>query len=114
MSDDTRARRAPRWIIAAVAGFFGLLYAFAVWNGIAQIVNGWDGLRGSGPMMWIMWALTIVLPIVVFAVGLSVGRRRGVGVLSLVLLAGLTLVGVFWVNVLAYVTYVNFSALVTS
>jgi len=107
---DKTVRRAPVWIVGTVAGFFGLLYAFAVWNGVGQLISTVQAGVELTPTLWAMWLLTIALPIAIFAVVLVIAKRR-VGVLALMLLAGLGVVGAFWLNVLGYVVYLNFQAL---
>ncbi len=94
----------PTWITAAITGFFGLFYAYAVWNAIGFLVSqatGPLGLNGAG---WALLLAAIVFPMVVFGLAFAFGRRRTVGVFALVMFAGLTLVSVFWLNVLAYAT----------
>ena len=49
----------PVWLIATIAGFFGLFYAYAVWNAVAFLISqatGPLGLNGGG------WALFAVPP----------------------------------------------------
>lgn len=103
---DAGAHRTPRWIIATIAGFFALLYAFAVWNGVGQLIAQVQYLGALESSLsvtgWIVWLLTIVLPIVIYAVVFSLGRRAGAGRLALLLFAGLAIVAVFWLDVLAY------------
>lgn len=110
-STEQAERRTPVWVIAGISGIFGLLYAFAVWNGIAQLVLGLQAGAELTPILWAMWLLTIVLPIAVYAGVFAMTRRRGAGVLTLLFVVGLTVVGVFWMNVLAYVTSVSLSSL---
>ena len=46
--------------------------------------------------------LAIALPVLLFAVALALGRRRGLLSLTLFLLTGLAIVAVFWLDVVAY------------
>ncbi|MGO1768912.1 MAG: hypothetical protein ACTHZX_03070 [Microbacterium sp.] len=100
------ATRTPRWILVTIIGFFGLLYAFAVWNGVGQLIAQAQYLAALESSLsltgWIVWLLTIALPIVIFAIVVSLGRRAGAGRLALLLVAGLSIVAVFWLDVLAY------------
>lgn len=102
------ARRTPGWVVASVAGLFGLFYAFAVWNGVGQLITQLNFFSDAGIALsvtgWAVWVLTIVLPIAVFAAGVGIGRSWGIGRLSLLLLAGLAVVAVFWLDVIAYAT----------
>ncbi|MER7797595.1 bacitracin resistance protein [Microbacterium sp. NPDC096154] len=103
-----RRPRTPTWLSATIAGVFGLLYAYAVWTAISYLVQwiqaaGTAGLSLSA-MGWVVWVLAIAIPIAVFALAASLGWRRGATALTLFLLAGLSLVAVFWLDVLSYVT----------
>ncbi|MDQ1128316.1 hypothetical protein [Microbacterium sp. SORGH_AS_0888] len=98
-ADTPKTIAAPRWVVAAVAGFFGLFYAYAVWTAVSFLLQqaGADGgLTGYG---WFVLLLPIVFPIIVFVAAVLVGRRRRILPLSLVMFAGLTVVAVFWLNV---------------
>lgn len=106
MSDaqiDERAadkRRGPRWLSAVVLGLAGLFYAYAVWNAVAHLIGfAQSGLTGIG---WLTLSFGVVFPAIVFAFAYLIGRRRNVGELALVLLAGLGVVAVFWLSLLGY------------
>lgn len=103
-SDTGRSRRAalPTWIIATISGLFGLLYAYVVWNAVTLLAYQASGVLGLNGLGWFVLLLAVVFPIVVFAVAFAIGWRRSAGVFALILLAGLALVAVFWLNVLAY------------
>lgn len=92
----------PTWLAATVAGGFGLFYAYAVWNAVAYLIAQASGPLGLNGLGWAVLLLAAVFPIVVFAAGLAIGLRRPAGHFALALLAGLGLVAVFWLNVLAY------------
>jgi hypothetical protein len=110
MSRTTAARTAPAWAVAAIAGAFALLFAYAVWSAVSYLVGWIQAAEVAGlsltPMGWTVWILAIVLPILLFGLALGLGRRRGLTVLALLLLAGLALVAVFWLDVIAYTTVV--------
>ncbi len=90
----------PRWTTWIVVGMAGLLYAYAVWNAVAHLVSFLpSGLTAIG---WVTLLFGVVFPIFVFALVASIGRRRNVGELALLLLAGLGVVAVFWLNLLGY------------
>lgn len=96
------ARRTPTWIVATVAGAFGLFYAYAVWNAVAFLVTQASGPLGLNGMGWFVLLLPVAFPILVFAVSFRLGYRRASWELSLILLAGLALTAVFWLNIVAY------------
>ncbi|QBR74361.1 hypothetical protein [Microbacterium sediminis] len=104
----------PTWIIATIAGIFGLLYAYAVWSGISQLVQSVQAASASGlalnAMGWLVWILAILLPILLFALAVSIGHSRGLRTLTVLLLVGLSIVAIFWLDVMAY-TSVNTSSL---
>jgi len=92
----------PTWLAAVVSGGFGLFFAYAVWNAVAFLVaqsTGPLGLNGAG---WALLLFACVFPILVFAAAFALGIRRRPYALALLMLSGLVLVAVFWLNVLAY------------
>lgn len=92
----------PVWLIATIAAAFGLFYAWAIWTAvsfIAQQASGVEGLTGYG---WFVLVLPVVFPAVVFAGAFALGWRRRALPFALIMLSGLALVAVFWLDVLAY------------
>jgi hypothetical protein len=103
MSEQTATgRREPHWLIPTVAAAVGLFYAYAVWNAVGFLVaqaTTASGLNGAG---WALLSFAVAFPIIVFAAAAILGRRQSFWRFGLILLAGLGLVAVFWLNVLAY------------
>ena len=97
-----RRRQRPTWLIATIAGAFGLFYAYVVWNAVAFLVVQADGTVGLNGLGWLVMGFAVAFPIIVFAAAFSIGWRRRLAPFALVMLAGLALVGVFWFNVLGY------------
>jgi len=97
----TAARRMPTWLIVALSGIFGLFYAYAVWNSLGNLIQtlAFTPLNAMG---WIVWIFAIVFPVIVFAFAFALGYRRRALHFALILLTGLVLVAVFWLNLLAY------------
>lgn len=92
--------RSPRWLTAVVVGLAGLFYAYAVWNAVAHLLAfAQSGLTGVG---WLTLSFGVLFPVIVFTFAYLIGRRRNVGELALVLLAGLGVVAVFWLSLLGY------------
>lgn len=90
----------PRWLSGLVLGLAGLFYAYAIWNAVAHLITmAQVGLSGIG---WATLLFGVVFPAIVFVFGYLIGRRRSAGELALVLLAGLGVVAVFWLSLLAY------------
>ena len=104
-----RAARTPTWILVAIGGLFALFYAYALWQAVGNTAQAAQfGLNALG---WLVWVFAIVFPVLAFAAAFALGYRRGVAVYALVLLTGLALVAVFWINVIAC-TSLNTSAVV--
>ncbi len=98
----TPARRRPVWVTVAVSGAFGLFYAYVVWNAVTLLVAQASGPLGLNALGWAVLGFAIVFPILAFGVAFAVGYRRSLGSFALVMLVGLAVVAVLWVNVLAY------------
>lgn len=92
----------PTGLVATIAGAFGLFYAYAVWNAVAFLVSQAQGPLGLNGYGWFVLLLAVFFPIIVFALVFAIGRRRHWWEFALMLLAGLGLVAVFWLNVVAY------------
>lgn len=85
-----------------LVGIAGLFYAYGVWNAVAYLVTvAGFGLNAYG---WFVLIFSVLFPILVFSAAYALGRRRGAGELSVVMIAGLALVAVFWLNVVALST----------
>jgi hypothetical protein len=110
---DASARRVaktPTWVLVAIGGLFGLFYAYAVWQAVGNTVAAAQiGLNGLG---WLIWIFAILFPVIVFAAAFALSYRRGIPTYALVLLTGLGLVAVFWLNVVAY-TSLNTSSVLS-
>lgn len=98
----------PTWVIAAIGVFFGLFYAFAVWQAVGNTIAVAGLLNALG---WFVWLFAIAFPLIVFGAAFALSYRRRATVFALVLLTGLTVVGVFWLNLLAY-TVTNTASLI--
>lgn len=95
-------RRQPTWVIVTIAGFFGLFYAYAVWNALDFLVTQASGPLGLNTYGWFVLLLAVVFPVIAFGVAFALGWRRPWWEMGLVLLTGLALVAVFWLNIVAY------------
>jgi hypothetical protein len=98
----------PVWLVATIAGLVGLFYAYAVWNAIGNLVEtlsfyGEAGLALNG-LGWFVWIFAALLPVLVWRAAFAIGWRRRPLQLLLVMLTGLAVVAVFWLNVVAYTT----------
>ncbi|WP_104130282.1 bacitracin resistance protein [Cryobacterium sp. N21] len=86
-------RRPPRWLLLAIAIFFGLFYAYDVWEAIGNLAllnllaQSLDTqLSAFG---WTVLIFAVILPILVYALAYWLGRNRAFGVQALTLLVGL-------------------------
>lgn len=108
------ARRTPTWLLATIAGGFGLFYAYAVWNALGNLIQSVQFAGENGfvlsPIGWVIWILAVIFPIAAFAAAFAIGYRRPAHLLILVMLTGLALTAVFWLNVVAY-TELNYASL---
>ncbi len=114
MTDETAdatasaATKTPVWLVATISAVFGLFYAYAVWNAVGNLVAvvqaaGAQHLSLNG-LGWFLWIFAALFPILVWALAFSLGRRRAAHELFLVMLCGLALVAVFWLDVVSYAT----------
>lgn len=93
-----------------ILGLAGLFYAYGVWNAVAYLVTvAQFGLNAYG---WFVLIFSVLFPILVFAAAYGLGRRRTAPEFAIVLVAGLALVAVFWMNVVA-LSALNISSLTT-
>lgn len=102
--------KSPVWLVAVVAATAGLLYAYAVWSSIWVLIQQTQAstLNGTG---WVVLFLPILFPVLVFGGTVAFGFRRRWWEFALLLLAGLGLVAVFWMNILAYLIFSGSSLL---
>ena len=97
-------RRNPTWVVATIAGAFGLFYAYAVWNALGNLIQATQLPTGLNGLGWFIWIFATVFPILAFAAAFAIGFRRPPHHFLLVMLTGLALTAVFWLNVVAYTT----------
>lgn len=96
------APRMRTWVLASIAGGFGLFYAYLVWNAVAFLVTQATGPLGLSGLGWAVLLLAVLFPVLAFAGAFALGQRRGAGPFALLMLAGLALACVLWLNVVAY------------
>lgn len=98
------ARKNPTWLVATIAGAFGLFSAYAVWNALGNLIQAAQLPTGLNGLGWFIWIFAVLFPIIAFAAAFAIGYRRPAHHFILVLLTGLALTAVFWLNVVAYTT----------
>lgn len=105
MSEETTPQQAAPGKLrsamhGALVGLFGMTYAFLVWTAIFYLTQmAQAGLSGYG---WAVLLLPALVPMVAFVIALALSRRRSLGAFTLVMLAGLGLSAVFWLDTLSY------------
>jgi hypothetical protein len=105
-ADSAPRRRNPTWLVATIAGAFGLFYAYAVWNALGNLIQSVQFAGDNGftlsALGWIIWLFATAFPIIAFAAAFTIGYRRPAHHFILVMATGLALTAVFWLNVVAY------------
>jgi hypothetical protein len=101
-SAPTEPRRTPTGVVVAIAVLFGLFYAYALWNALAFLIAQATGPLGLNAYGWFVLLLAVAFPLIAFGIAFALGWRRTWWEFALVLFAGLCLVAVFWLNVVAY------------
>lgn len=104
--------KTPTWLVATIAAGFGLFYAYAVWNALGNLIQAALLPTGMNAFGWFIWIFATLLPVVVWAFAFWLGHRRPPHHFLLIMLTGLALVAVFWLNVVAYTT-VNTASLIS-
>jgi len=96
------SKPAPTWLIVSISVFFGLFYAYAMWNALGFLVEQASGPLGLNAYGWFVLVFAVAFPVLSFGIAFVVGWRRPAWQFSLVLLTGLCLVAAFWLDVVAY------------
>lgn len=98
----TRPRSMPTWLLVTISVFFGLFYAYALWNALAFLIQQASGPLGLNGYGWFVLLLAVAFPLIAFGVAFTISWRRIWWEYVLVLLTGLAVVAVFWLNVVSY------------
>lgn len=101
---STARGKTPTWLVATISGLVGLFYAYAVWNALGNLLQAANLPTGLNGLGWFVWIFAVLFPIIVWAAAFALGYRRAPHELVLVMVTGLALVAVFWLNVVAYTT----------
>ena len=100
--------KTPTWLVAAISGVAGLFYAYAVWNALGNLIATLGVFSDAGLTLnalgWFIWIFAAVFPLLVWGAAFALAYRRAPHELLLVMITGLALVAVFWLNVVAYTT----------
>ena len=100
--------KTPTWLVATISGLAGLFYAYAVWNAVGNLIQtiGFYGEAGMSlnALGWAVWLFAALFPLLVWGGAFALAYRRAAHELLLVMVTGLALVAVFWLNVVAFTT----------
>ena len=97
-----KPRIMPTWAIVTISVIFGLFYAYFVWNAIDFLITQATGTLSLNGYGWFVLLFAVVFPLIAFGIAFAIGWRRVWWEFGLVLLSGLCVVAVFWLDVLAY------------
>lgn len=97
-----KPRIMPTWAIVTISVIFGLFYAYFVWNAIDFLITQATGTLSLNGYGWFVLLFAVVFPLIAFGIAFAIGWRRVWWEFGLVLLSGLGVVAVFWLDVLAY------------
>lgn len=101
-----KSRPTPMWLFATIAGVFALVFAYAVWNAIGNLVASAQAASSAGLQLtalgWFLWIFAAVIPVVVYVIAFLVTRRLRVLGVVLVFVTALALVSAFWLDVVAF------------
>ena len=104
-SGTVTRRRVPLWVVTTLAVLFGLFYAYDAWEAVGNVI-GISTLASSldttiSVLGWVVLSIGIAVPIVVFLVAFRIGRGRDLLAQVLVYLAGLGVVAVVSLTIVA-------------
>ena len=107
-------RRKTPWFRFTVMILFGIVYAWDLFAALSNLIGKLDQIArvnevrqlNGFPLVdtpWVPLIANLALPILVFCLALWVARRRSVGILAVMLLAGLGVVAAVSLSIVAYV-----------
>jgi hypothetical protein len=104
-SATSRKPASVGWPILVVAGLFGLLYVYDAWEAVSTMLTlpRYYDAYGLDPseIPWWLLVTNLLLPIVVFALALLIGRRRSLASRALLLGVGLAVVAALSLGIIA-------------
>jgi hypothetical protein len=101
---------APRygWASIAIAAFFGVFFAYDLWEAVSTLLELPTFYRAFGfdvdQLPWWVLIVMVALPVVGFGVSLWVGRRRSLVERALIFLVGLAVVAGLTLGLIALET----------
>ncbi|SDS45002.1 hypothetical protein [Microterricola viridarii] len=99
-----RGTHTPLWLAATIAVFFGLFYAFDVWEALGNLLAIQQSASALGVPItaygWIVLIAALVLPLALFGLAFWLGRNRGALALAAFLFVGLCVSAVAYLNII--------------
>lgn len=94
----------PLWLAATIAVFFGLFYAFDVWEALGNLLAILQSASALGVPLtaygWVVLIGAMVLPLALFALAFWLGRNRGALAMAAFLFVGLCVSAVAYLNII--------------
>lgn len=86
--------------------FFAVLFAYPVWAAIGNLLGLPDFYSSqlgvsSDRVPWVLLWAGVIVPVIVFVVGVILGWRRGPGAIALLLITGFALVSAINLDIVA-------------
>jgi len=101
----SRGAQVKRGMHVAVAGLFGIFYAYYLWDAIRSLIELPAAYEAAGltrdDAPWSLLILGLILPVVTFVGALIVARHRNVAIQALIFLAGLGALSALSLGVIA-------------
>jgi len=99
-------RGTPPWLVVTIAVFFGLFFAYDLWEAIGNLV----GLNVAAQSLdtqlsgfgWAVLIAGVVIPVLVYAIAFWLGRARGALARMVLFLVGLCLVAVLSTDIFMF------------
>jgi uncharacterized membrane protein len=95
-ADATAAPKKPAltWHSLVIAGLFGLLYAYFVYQAIGNIIElpkSYDAIGLSDSVPWVLLVIGLFIPVVVYVLAFIIGLRRPVLDKAIIFVMGITI-----------------------
>ncbi|MEO6199851.1 MAG: bacitracin resistance protein [Cryobacterium sp.] len=96
----------PQWLVVTISVFFGLFFAYDMWEAIGNLV----GLNAAAQSLdtrlsgfgWAVLIAGVILPVLVFGIAFWLGRRRAAAARAMLLLVGLCLIAVLSLDIFMF------------
>ncbi|UOE45440.1 hypothetical protein [Agromyces larvae] len=97
-TQPTARRELPLWLRATLAAFFGLFFAYDLWEVLESLLQLLALGLGFTPGGWAIMVAALIAPPALFAIAFVLGRRRGILIVVACYLAGLGVSGALFAS----------------